>query len=514
MKKIFYTIAIGFLVCTSLNSCTKEDLDIKNPNTITEAQFWVSEGDAEKGLNAAYAMFYKPGLWARWIYFRLDLTSDEGYSVSPWAELADWTRFNYVNYNFFEGNVVTFRDTYKAVFRCNQVLDKVPNIPFADPNKQKSILAQAKFLRALHYYYAALLWENIPIVLASSKPDDQPARSTLNEVWAQVEKDLIEAEMDLPVVWDAPNLGRPTKGAARGYLARTYMQQHKWGDAKNALDYFFTGLGKDKYSLISQYRHNFTHEQENNTESVFEIQFSDLNKTEQYDDGQNANMVNNRPQFFAPRGLGWSDGQARFWLINAFKEEPTLSGGIDERLRYTLFYPSLTADFGDKVYGRNWEWNNNEAWFKKYSRDYYRNNEDNWAQNNYRLIRYADILLMYAEVLNELNSTGSAAQYVDMVRNRANLAPLATAHPSVLLEKDLFRERIKKERVLELCGESVRWADLKRWGELETQAKVNQVKLRDPDFNNFVVGKHIRLPLPASEILNNPNLKDFQNPLY
>ena len=512
MKKIFYTIAgIAFLVCSSLNSCKKEELNIDNPNSLSLEQFWKTEADAQKGINAVYAMFYKPGLWSRWIYFRLDLTSDEGFSKSPWIELADWTRFQYINYNFWEGNVVTWRDTYKAILRCNQVLDNVPNISFSDPAKQKQIIAQAKFLRALHYYYAALLWENVPLVLTTSKPDDQPAQNTLAEVWTQVEKDLTEAEADLPVSWDAANVGRPTKGAARGYLARTYMQQLKWNEAKIALDYFFTGGGANKYSLISEFRHNFTADQENNTESVFEIQFSDVNKGGDGED-PNATMSNNRPQFFAPRSIGWSVGQARFWLVSAFKEEATLSGGIDQRLRYTLLYPDLNKDFGDQTYGRNWQWDNNEAWFRKYARDYYRNNEDYFAQNNFRLLRYADILLMYAEVLNELNSTTTAAQYVNMVRNRSNLAPLATAHPAVLLNKDAFRERLKKERVLELAGESVRWADLKRWKELETPAKVSQVALRDPDFNNFVTGKHIRLPLPQTEVLNNPNLK--QNPQY
>jgi hypothetical protein len=82
------------------------------------------------------------------------------------------------------------------------------------------------------------------------------------------------------------------------------------------------------------------------------------------------------------------------------------------------------------------------------------------------------------------------------------MAALATAYPTALLSKDQFRDRLKVERLLELCGESVRWADLKRWGDLETQAGVNQVAARDPDFKNFVIGKHIRLPLPQVEVLN------------
>jgi hypothetical protein len=504
------TIAISMMVLI-MPSCKKDLLNVDNPNTITEEQFWRTESDAEKGVNAAYAMFYKPGGWSRWIYFRLDLTSDEGFSNSPWIELADWTRFQYVNYNFWEGNAITWRDTYKAIFRCNQVLANVPEIPFTDNNKKELLLAQAKFLRALHYYYGALLWENIPLVLEPSKPDDLPAQRTLTEVWAQVEKDLTEALAVLPVSWDAANVGRPNKGAVNAFLARTYMQQRKWPQAKTALDYFITGAGAGRYELMPNFQDNFTHTNENNKESVFEIQFSDVNKGGDGDD-PNQNMGHNRAQFFAPRGIGWSDGQARYWMVDEFKKEKTTTNTIDPRLRYTLFYPALFADFGDKVYGRNWEWNANEAWFRKYQRDYFRTNEDYFAQNNVRLIRYADVLLMYAEVLNELDQTTSAATYVNTVRARSNMATLAVAHPAVLLNKDAFRDRLKIERMLELCGESVRWADLKRWGDLESQAKVSVVAQRDPDFNNFVVGKHVRLPIPQTEVLNNPNLK--QNDKY
>jgi hypothetical protein len=504
MKKLIYIVSIVSIVSLFLSSCKKDLLNIENPNTLTEDQFWKSETDAEKGINAAYAMFYKPGVWSRWIYFRLDLTSDEGFSNSPWIELGDWTRFQYINYNFWEGNVQTWRDTYKAIFRCNQVLANVPEIDF-DQTKKDQILAQAKFLRGLYYYYAAILWENVPLVLDPSKPDDLPNAGTLAEVWVQVEKDLTEAAAVLPVEWDDANVGRATKGAAMAYLSRTLMQQHKWPEAKTALDYFFTGEGNGKYDLIADFKDNFRHTNENNIESVFEIQFSDANKGGDGDD-PNQNMGSNRAQFFAPRGIGWSDGQARFWLVDEFKKEKTVGDEIDSRLRYTLFYPQLEDDFGDKIYGRSWEWNAGEAWFRKYSRDYYRDNEDYFEQNNFRLVRFADILLMYAEVLNELDQTADAAQYVDKVRARSSMAPLATAHPTALLSKDQFRDRLKTERVLELCGESVRWADLKRWGDLDTQAGVSQVAQRDPDFNNFVVGKHIRLPLPQVEVLNNPNL--------
>ncbi|MFP9114413.1 RagB/SusD family nutrient uptake outer membrane protein [Flavobacterium sp. RHBU_3] len=502
MKKILlYSTLLGAMLF--LGSCENE-LEQENPNALTTSQFWLSPSDAEAGVNSIYAMAYKDGLWARWIYFRLDLTSDEGFSKSPWIELADWTRFKYVNFNFWEGNVVTYRDTYKAIFRCNQVLANVPNIEFTDATRKESILAEAKFLRALHYFYAAELWENIPMVLTPSLPTDLPMQATKEEVFTQVETDLNEAFNALPTSWDANNVGRPTKGAVKGLLAKLYMQQHRWSDAKTAMDYLISGQGVS-YSLVSNYKDNFTDANENNSESVYEIQFGNQRLGGTGEDATAA-VSSNRAQFFAPRGIGWSDGQARHWVVDLFKEEPNLNGGIDERLRHTLFYAELEADFGDLIYNRHWQWDADEAFFRKGQRDYYRTNEDYYSQVNYRLIRYADILLMYAEALNELGQTSEAYQYVDMVRARANMAPLATAHPEIGNSHDLFLARLKKERVLELCGESVRWLDLKRWGDLETQAKVDEIATRDADFNNFVVGKSIRMPLPLSEVQNNPNL--------
>nr|WP_068887408.1 RagB/SusD family nutrient uptake outer membrane protein [Pedobacter panaciterrae] len=509
MKKIISKILV-LSTLILMFSCKKELLNQDNPNTLTVDQFWKTESDAQKGVNAAYAMFYQNGGWNRWIYFRLDLTSDEGWSNSPWTELGDWTRFQYINYNFWEGNVNTYRDTYKAIFRCNQVLTYVPDIPFADAKKKAEILAQAKFLRGFYYYYAAILWENFPIVTALQTPTDLPQQSSLAQVWALVEKDLTEASADLPEQWTGNEIGRATKGAAQALLGKALMQQHKWADAKTAFDYLVTGAGKNYYDLVD-YKDNFRAENENNKESVFEIQFSDVNKTAE-GDGPSANVGSNRAQFFAPRSIGWSDGQARFWLVSEFKKEKTIDNKIDPRLRYTLFYPGLEADFGDKIYGRSWEWGADEAWFKKYSRDYMRNNEDYFNQVNNRVIRFADVLLMYAEALNELGQTADAYQYVNRVRTRANMSALATAYPAIGNDKDLFRERLKVERSLELCGESVRWADLKRWGDLDTKANVDKVALRDPDFKNFVVGKHIRLPLPQVEVDNNTNLS--QNPNY
>ena len=509
MKNSIYTILVLLLTSVAITSC-EDELNIDNPNALTTEQFWVSEDDARQGINSVYAMFYKDGSWSRWMYFRLDLTSDEGFSKSPWVELADWTRFQYINYNFWEGNVVTWRDTYKAIFRANQVLAHVPEIEFSDPQEKAQILAEARFLRALNYYYAAVLWEDIPLVLEPSKPNDTPQQVSQAEIFAQIEQDLNEAFVDLPLEWPAQEVGRPTKGAVQALLAKTYMQQHQWEAARQALEYLISGEGAI-YSLVDNYQDNFTHYNENNQESVFEIQFGDQRRGDT-GEGPDAAVSSTRAQFFAPRGIGWSDGQARYWVVDLFKQETTLDGQIDPRLQYTLFYPDQFEDFGELTYGRQWQWDADEAWFKKGSRDYYRDNEDYYSEVNWRLIRYADILLRYAEVLNELGQTADAYNYVDMVRARANMAPLAQAYPDIGTNQQAFLERLKLERVLELAGESVRWEDLKRWGDLQDQTSVDELAQRDPDFNNFVVGRHHRLPIPQEDVENNPNLE--QHPEY
>lgn len=503
MKNIKYILLVIFSI--SFIACDEERLDVINPNALTEDQYWVTAENARAGVNAIYAMQYKPGLWSRWIYFRYDLTSDIGYSKSPWIELADWTRFQYINYNFWEGQVQTWRDHYKAIYRCNQVLANVPDIDM-DQDEKNLILAQAKFFRAFYYFNIAILWEDAPLVLEPSSPEDVPEKRPMSDLFAQVETDLAEALAVLPTSWDAANTGRPTKGAANALLAKTYMQQHMWTEAKGALDYFFTGSGAGMYGLVPNFKDNFTHLNENNVESVFEIQFSDDNYGGGDADGPNAGMGNNRAQFFAPGGIGWSDGQIRHWVVDEFKKELDLGGNIDERLRHSILYSDLEADFGDKTYNRDWEWGAEDAYFRKYQRDYYRDNEDYYSQVNLRLIRYADILLLYAEVLNELDQTASAYQYVDQVRTRANMDLLANAYPAIGNDKTSFRDRLKIERVLELCGESTRWMDLKRWGDLDTQASVDAIALRDPDFFNFEVGKNHRLPIPQIDVENNPNL--------
>ena len=314
MKKIYYGLMLAgaLTLCTG---CSSSLLDIDNPNEVTNDTYWNKPEDATAGVNACYSFFYKEGTWMRWLSFRYDLTSDEGWSSSPWIELGDWTRFLYNNYNFYEGNNIHWEHFYVGIFRCNQVLAHVPSIEMDETTKNQ-VLAQASFLRALWYFQVNLLWDKGTMPLEPKDASYIPEDASEQEIWDQVEKDLTFAMQYLPESWDAANLGRATKGAAKALLGKAYMQQHKYDKAKEQLQWLIDKEGS-LYGLIANREDNFTDLDENNKEGIFEIQFDDQNKG---GTGNDASMAFGfqRTQFYAPRGIGWGDGKARRWLVDEF----------------------------------------------------------------------------------------------------------------------------------------------------------------------------------------------------
>lgn len=526
MKRGIYIYIIWLSFC--FTTC---DVELENPNTGLAENFWTNETNAQYGLDAVYNYFNKPETFSRWIWFRLDLTSDEGFSQSPWGELKEWTQFTYNNYNFHEGNVGTLKAFYKGIFRANQVLHHVPTIEFKNEQDKKVILAQAYFLRGVYYYYLSLLWgsesKSLAILLEDRlpQPGDKPKGHTGGELYRQAISDFTQAiEHDLPEQWAGEEVGRATKGAALAFRAKVFMQLYCWEEARQDLFWLIEGDGKQYYNLTDNYFDNFDKDTENNIESVFEIQFSDIHKAPagDGDDDLNPNLGLNRGQFFAPPGIGWTDGELRPWIIDEFKKELNEDGEYDVRLRYTAFYEGMEKDFkaNNKIYGitsdtDTWKQDNwkGRFFFRKYGTDYYRDIEDYHNPTNVRLIRFADVLLMYAECL--VKTEGSLAEAVgclNRVRARVGMPPLRKNHIRASTDSNEFLKRLQMERVLELATEGHRWADIKRWGLLKSDEGLAELKARDADFNNFVIDKHGCLPISSDEQNNNPNIE--QNPNY
>ena len=510
----------------SATACEKKLLDQVNPNLPTTESFFKTSNDAVKASTAVYAGLQGLGMYRRWLNFAFDLRDDIGFSQSPWGELADFTHFVQTNYDF-EVSRDIYRDHYRTIYRANQVIAKVPGIAGMDATLQKRVVAEARFLRALSYFNLVSLYGNVPLVL--TPPTDLnvvPPQAKEADVWNQVYSDLLAAQPDLPATYTGGDVGRATKGAATTLLGKAYMQNKRWADAQTQ---FAQVIGAGTYRLVDAYTDNFRHTSENNAESIFEVQFSDEKKGGNDAGGgpdATSSQGGQRSQFWGVPGFGFNDGEIRPWLVREFLKEGTAAGARDPRLAATAFYnrfdrtqfPSpLPPDDDRGVYGTgNFETryandarNLGRVFWRKYQTDYYRKFEDFDSPINQRVMRFADVLLLQAEALNELGQTAAAVPLINRVRQRPSvgLAPLAAA----AFTQASLRAQLLHERTTELAGEGVRWFDLQRSGLLDTPAGVDQLKARDPDFNTFVVGKSRLLPLPQSEV---DLLKLAQNPNY
>ncbi|MEO6547749.1 MAG: RagB/SusD family nutrient uptake outer membrane protein [Ferruginibacter sp.] len=525
MKKLFISIVAAALLATG---CKKSELDIPNPNQATTEQFWLTSTDAQQGVNAIYSTYHR-GSISRWMHFITIVRADEGFSTSP----APWIRnyfdlFNYENYN--DGLISgLWGDCYIGINRCNQVLDNVPNINMEAGLKQQ-LLAEAKFNRGLFYYTLGQHYGNVPISLHTSKPTDYPATSTQEQVYAQAILDFTDASAQLPQSYNADNRGRATMGAAYAMLGKVYMQQRKYQEAKTALQWLAEGPGAGLYSLVPNYRDNFIETTENNSESVFEFQNA-ANPVDAFDndagDGDpnhtpdKLNYGTSIPPFFAPRPTGFTDGQAQRWVVWEMLKENQENNQRDPRIPATFLYDSTDVRGPDftMVYGVTWaslNYSNDQndpigvatnrtVYFRKFLDDATMNGEVFHSGNNYRYLRYADVLLLYAEALNATGQTAQAYPFVDKVRQRAGLRTLSVAMPG--LNQQQFLAQLKHERITELTGEGHRWEDLVRWGDLGPG-----LAPRDPAFANFVPGKNEFLPIPLFDLDINPNMR--QNPNY
>lgn len=512
MKKIFFlSMTVAFLMA----GCKKNELVINNPNSPNITNFWKTASDAQLGINAIYSTYHRVGL-SRNEFFITIVRSDEAYSTSPNSTLVNnFDAFKTTDYNLWETSTV-WQDCYIGINRANQVLDNVPGIDM-DATLKAQLLGEAKFFRGYFYYFLATNWGNVPIQLHTSKPTDYPPTSLQADVYVQAEKDFTDAAAVLPTTYNNANLGRATKGAAYAMLGKSYMQQRKYTEASQALQWLTVGDGKSVYSLVSDYRNNFIETAENNSESVFEFQNA-ANQSDNHDvdtdpGSDNLNYGSSIPPFFAPRPIGFTDGQARRWPVYEFLKEQTTTGTRDPRLAASFLFDStdVRGPLFSLVYGRTFASlgystnpnavpNTHDVYMRKLLDDATSTGEVFHSGNNYRVVRFADVLLLYAEALNALGQTTAAYPFVDQVRQRAGLQKLSITQPG--LTQAAFLTQLKHERVTELSCEGHRFEDLQRWGDLSPA-----LAARDAGFANFIVGKNEFLPIPQFDLDVNPNLK-------
>jgi hypothetical protein len=211
-------------------------------------------------------------------------------------------------------------------------------------------------------------------------------------------------------------------------------------------------------------------------------------------------------------GAAYDDATASNIVRTDLEKEKTTTDAVDPRLAVTLFHNGTTEQF----YGKTWTaWGLDDAkvYWKKYT-NYDTQTTETHRQSpiNFRVVRLADIYLMYAEALNELDRTAESYEYINRVRNRVGLPNLgnSTVFAGIGNDQSKMRQQLMHERTCELAGECWRWLDLERWGMFENAEGVSWLKSRDSEFDNFTIGKSNRFPIPYREISLVPGLVQNQ----
>jgi len=522
MKNVKY-IGLIVLVFFCFSSCSENWLELSNPNSISKGTFWKTEEHAVQGVNATYAALQLGGLFHdNGMTNAINVMADDGIDDSPASRY--YRQDNFELYTNDQCVNIIWQCIYIVAYRSNQCLEHIPDIDM-DPEKKERLLAEVRFLRALAYFYGVNIYHNIPLItkVAESKDDYYKDQANPDSVWSFLIREFKYAKNHLPPSYPSSKTGRVTKWAAKGFLGKSYLytasedtiahENKSWDQEKLELarKEFLDIIEKGGFSLVNNYKDNFTIFNENNAESLFEVQFdAELGGTDvPWTRGEWATKseASTRAIFWAPDEFGWADCSVSRGLFEAFKSEKTANGKDDPRLDATIVYNHP----GEMVYGESYDdvygAESDKIYPEKYTNNGILPNEMQQKSSiNERILRYADILLMQAEVLNEMNRTSEAVPYINQVRQRANLEKI----PSGISQAGL-RERICKERYRELALEQWRLFDIRRWGWLYDTDKRQYLISHDPAIENWRRGREY-LPIPRNELETNPKLE--QNPGY
>lgn len=464
---------------------------------------------------------------------------------------------------------------YTTASQAAYIIETAPTVDFRGNNELKNAyIGEAYFWRAFAHYYLLINFRQVsPIRQMPRNSSDyvRPVEKPV-EVWKYIQEDLEKAKELLPVkgYWRGDNNGRVTKASAAALSGKAYLYQSgiETHYGENKTTYYseaakeFANIIEGKYGTYNlvNYANNFDVANENNEESILEFQFLGDVENNAFNPGLTTSGLafDSRGLMLPGAGVGY-EGVVHNWLYDAFTESIDKDGYTDIRMFSTLMFNDLAPEIklrpGTRLNGPGgWKWEdlypstNGKTGFETTSNplaypfkagikkglDYtmpmqtsegkpnlvgrgagvreYVYNQPRAHGVNWRYIRYADVLMMYAESVLNGGTAGSLTpvQAVNLVRERSNHLPLSTVSIS----------EIKQERILEFALEGHRFFDLLRWGEIVTRFK--EIHAEDPnfkkfistsDFQGFVENKHEWMPIPINELNSNPLIKS-NNPGY
>lgn len=495
-------------------SCNEDLLNQPNSNSVNADTFWQTPGDFEKAVNGMYHPITNTFFWGRIIHTGAMLRSDV-FNVRPFDANTALSTLQGVP-GVARWATEVWQEPFKCIYRANSILENISPDAVTDEAQRNSFEGQAYFMRAFSNWYLLNLFQNIPLITSTPKSFDEyfPTQATPNEVWDQIIADLEQAKNLLPATWDGPNAGRPTSGSAAGMLGKSHLYRGNWAAAETAL---MEVVNSGNYSLLpaEQYHENFGVTNENNQESVFELQYLGLETFSWGVDIPGVGTMGNFHIDYAPPSK--SPDQSHY--VNSWVKDLFEKNGETVRRNATLAYDyegstgyggvAFTEDLAEDITLANSE-NMEPIFTRKYagmdlgSRDAIDFLGTN-VGNNWRIIRYADVLLMIAEAQNEQGKTAEAIANINQVRERAQVATLENG-----LSNDDVRQAIIDERVLELTGEGHRFFDLVRWGLADDYMGETSLHGDHPKSlsgGTFATGRDEYIWIPVSELAANANLK-------
>lgn len=518
MRSKYISISILTASLLATVSCGKKFLDKKPIATSIDVTYYQNNAQLITGVNAAYDPLNWYQADARssstpvFEFIWGDICSDD---ATGGGDATGDTRYGALG--DFQGTVNTpqllavWRNQYVGVRRANIIIEKAPTAQYASAAIKKRVIAEAKFLRAYYHFYLFRMFGPVPYVTKQLQTGEfEQSRPTEDAFFANLIADLKEAAADLPNKYTGTDLGRATKTAALGYLARVYMYKgNEWTNVLSTAEAVIadsTNSGK-KLDRTVPYENLHSVSTEYGPESVFEIggTLAGNNEQDRLNEGTYFNKIT------GPRGLLKTQGYGLISpsqdLIDFFN---TQSPG-DPRRKATMALP------GDVVYGETIKLDpagavNAKGYIRKYVEDAAIAVQTQ-GPSNIRLLRMGDVYLMAAEAAARLggNNEAKARLYLNLVRDRAKVARVADA-----VVGDALLNAILVERRLELALEGQRFFDLIRQDKLKPDLHLAQKTfsdLKETEGRSFDEKKHKVFPIPQTEIdLSKGKIQ--QNPNY
>lgn len=499
MKNNISRICAVFVLAAALlvTGCKKSFIDLTDPTRIVTSDYYKDSASISTAVIAAYASLqdlYGKNSGSRGIFPFGEVASDNSSSVVEGTGIGEFEYFTFSPSNPVIQSMWTY--SYRTIARCNIVLGRIDPVAIAPAVKERW-KSEVKFIRALAYFNLVRIYGGVPLVtkeITTLAEAYEYGRSPEAAIYTQIEKDLLEADADvnLPAKYTAAaDLGRVTKPAVKGLLGKVYLTEKKYAEAVNILGQFISLYDVTTHNLLANYSDVFLTTNELNAEIVFAVRYSK---------GNSPSTGSPFTNYFAGSTAN-AGGVGTGYQYNIFRKDfiDTLNAQPATDKRIAASYTTITA---------------NTLWTTKKYADVPAQDQD--ADPDWIVLRYADVLLLYAEALNEQSpaNVATAVPHVNRVRIRAGLS--GTNLLATTISQEQLRLAIEKERRIELNMEGHRWFDLVRTGRalqvMNNHFTKYAIRLNASSPIVQIQAFQLLFPIPISEINTNPILT--QNPGY